>query len=150
VKLKRAFSELIENSVDFQPHGGQLTIRTSPADRKLMGELTRQQFTGEVIQVDFIDQGPGLTEQDRARVFTPFYTRKAKGMGLGLSIVKGIIEAHGGMIREIGDLNAEKGRGAGAHFIVFLPVNSAPDGEKKETDNTAAAPQANAQAQPEE
>ena len=138
VKLKRAFSELIENSVDFQPQGGQLTIRTAIAERDLVLTLTRQQFHGPVIQIEFIDHGPGLNEQDRARVFTPFYTRKAKGMGLGLSIVKGIIEAHGGIIREIGDLNAGKGRREGAHFIVLLPLNSGRDLEKKVTDNKAA------------
>ncbi len=139
VKLKRAFSELIENSVDFQPHGGQLTIRTAIADREMITALTRQQFHGPVIQIEFIDHGPGLSEQDRARVFTPFYTRKAKGMGLGLSIVKGIIEAHGGTIREIGDLNASKGRREGAHFIVLLPIHTGRDVEKKENDNTVAA-----------
>jgi signal transduction histidine kinase len=127
VKLKRAFSELIENSVDFQPHGGQLTIRTALAEKETISSLTRQQFQGPVIQIEFIDRGPGLTDADRARVFTPFYTRKAKGMGLGLSIVKGIIEAHGGIIREIGDLDAGKGHQQGAHFIVLLP--SAPRSE---------------------
>lgn len=125
VKIKRAFSELIENSVDFQPLGGQLTIRTSLADPADIAVLTRQSFHGPVLQIEFIDHGPGLTEQDRERVFTPFYTRKAKGMGLGLSIVKGIIEAHGGVIREIGDVDeartANDGR-QGAHFIVLLPT----------------------------
>ncbi len=140
VKLKRAFSELIENSVDFQPHGGQLTIRTALADRDLVLALTRQQVHGPVIQIEFIDHGPGLTEQDRERVFTPFYTRKAKGMGLGLSIVKGIIEAHSGIIREIGDLNAGKGRREGAHFIVLLPLSSGRDAKPKETENTANQP----------
>jgi signal transduction histidine kinase len=125
VKLKRAFSELIENSVDFQPLGGQLTIRTSLAAPEVVSALTRRTFQGPVVQVEFIDHGPGLSEQDRERVFTPFYTRKAKGMGLGLSIVKGIIEAHGGVIREIGDLEAAKplpDNRQGAHFVVLLPA----------------------------
>ncbi len=56
-----------------------------------MRDLTRRQMPGPVVQIEFIDHGPGLSEQDRERVFTPFYTRKAKGMGLGLSIVKGIV-----------------------------------------------------------
>jgi signal transduction histidine kinase len=119
VKLKRAFGELIENSIDFQPEGGNLTIRSALADQKQLEALapvTRQSFHGPAIRIDFIDHGPGLTEQDRARVFAPFYTRKAKGMGLGLSIVKGIIEAHGGAICEIG--NEDK---SGAHFVVLLP-----------------------------
>lgn len=127
-KLKRAFAELIENSVDFQPDGGQLTIRTGFAEAETIRELTRHGMDGRVLQIEFIDHGPGLTEQDRARVFTPFYTRKAKGMGLGLSIVKGIIEAHGGVIREVGDVDlARRSYGAaptpGAHFVILLPAH---------------------------
>jgi signal transduction histidine kinase len=82
------------------------------------------------VQIEFIDRGPGLSEQDRERVFLPFYTRKAKGMGLGLSIVKGIIEAHHGMIAEIGnDGEGEAGESPGAagaphgaHFVILLPA----------------------------
>ena len=122
-KLKRAFSELIENSIDFQPHGGMLTIRSSIADSDTVRELTRRAPVGTMLRIEFIDSGPGLSEHDRQRVFTPFYTRKAKGMGLGLSIVKGIIEAHGGTIREIG--RGESGTATGAHFIILLPAQEA-------------------------
>ena len=119
VKLKRAFGELIENSIDFQPQGGQLTVKSSLTDQKSIAQLTRTQFATPIVRIDFIDHGPGLTEHDRARVFQPFYTKKAKGMGLGLSIVKGIIEAHGGAILEIGNEDEQ-----GAHFVVFLPTLS--------------------------
>ncbi|HEX8550159.1 MAG TPA: GAF domain-containing protein [Abditibacteriaceae bacterium] len=138
-KLKRAFAELIENSIDFQPDGGQLTIRTGIAEADTIHELTRgnarNSLDGKVLQIEFIDRGPGLSEQDRQRVFTPFYTRKAKGMGLGLSIVKGIIEAHGGVIREVGDVDLAKhgtynAPAAGAHFVVLLPAQRE---EAKET-----------------
>ena len=126
-KLKRAFAELIENSIDFQPDGGQLTIRTGLAERDTIRELTRHGMDGTVLQIEFIDRGPGLSEQDRQRVFTPFYTRKAKGMGLGLSIVKGIIEAHGGVIREVG---VAAGGEHGAHFVVLLPSHNPAKTEK--------------------
>ncbi len=121
VKLKRAFGELIENSIDFQPQGGQLTVKSSLTNQQSIAHLTRTEFATPVVRIDFIDHGPGLTEQDRARVFQPFYTKKAKGMGLGLSIVKGIIEAHGGAILEIGNEDAQ---GQGAHFVVLLPTMS--------------------------
>jgi signal transduction histidine kinase/putative methionine-R-sulfoxide reductase with GAF domain len=117
-KLKRAFSELVENSVDFQPDGGKLEINSSLADREVLNWLGGAARKG--VRIDFIDSGPGLSEQDRERVFTPFYTRKAKGMGLGLSIVKGIVEAHGGAIREVGE-NHDPSE-SGAHFVVVLPV----------------------------
>lgn len=135
-KLKRAFSELIENSIDFQPHGGMLTVRTSMADEETTNHFWRGKILGPVLQIEFIDHGPGLSEQDRERVFTPFYTRKAKGMGLGLSIVKGIIEAHRGTIREIGVTPGETTRQAssGAHFLILMPA--LPDGPREEVANT--------------
>lgn len=129
-KLKRAFAELIENSIDFQPDGGQLTVRTTVLSAEEAREVTKTAWDGSVIQIEFIDRGPGLSEQDRERVFTPFYTRKAKGMGLGLSIVKGIIEAHDGAICEIGNQNilpqstpvTNTGNHHGAHFLILLPA----------------------------
>jgi signal transduction histidine kinase len=116
-----------------------LTIRTAPAEKELLREFGRGQVSAPALQIEFIDHGPGLSPQDRERVFTPFYTRKAKGMGLGLSIVKGIIEAHRGAIREIGDADtvlsqnmaAQGTRAHGAHFIIFLPV-----GEDESPDHT--------------
>lgn len=131
VKLKRAFSELIENSIDFQPQGGMLAIRTALADEETVRTCgavwARNPAHGPILQIEFLDHGPGLSAQDRERVFTPFYTRKAKGMGLGLSIVKGIIEAHSGVIKEIGDTDGGKyhtlgGRTRGAHFLILLPA----------------------------
>ncbi len=125
VKLKRAFAELIENSVDFQPDGGMLTIKTSLAEPENVRHFLRgANLQTPFVQIEFIDHGPGLNEQDRARAFTPFYTRKAKGMGLGLSIVKGIIEAHKGSIAEIGSDDSDEN--GGAHFLILLP------GEKTE------------------
>ena len=126
-KLKRAFSELIENSIDFQPMGGMLTIRTALADRENVRQFSRPDYAVPVLQIEFIDRGPGLSEQDRQRVFTPFYTRKAKGMGLGLSIVKGIVEAHRGIIREVGDVDTGRsGKHSGAHFLILLPASHPP------------------------
>jgi signal transduction histidine kinase len=139
VKLKRAFGELIENSIDFQPEGGQLAIKSALAETKTLATLTKTTFAGPVLRFDFVDHGPGLSELDRARVFAPFYTKKAKGMGLGLSIVKGIIEAHGGAICEIGD---EDESGPGAHFVVLLPAATPDERKRSETGSeTPRSPQ---------
>jgi signal transduction histidine kinase len=62
------------------------------------------------------DSGPGVPAEAKERIFQPFYTSRAKGMGLGLSIVKGIVESHEGLIREAGT------SGAGARFQLFLPA----------------------------
>ncbi|MGC8835158.1 MAG: ATP-binding protein, partial [Armatimonadota bacterium] len=55
---------------------------------------------------------------DKKRIFDPFFTTRSKGMGLGLSIVKGIVEAHRGVIVENGE------PGAGARFVILLPATS--------------------------
>lgn len=133
VKLKRAFGELIENSIDFQPQGGQLIIKSALAEPELVAQ-SKQTFVGPALKIEFIDQGPGLSELDRARVFAPFYTKKAKGMGLGLSIVKGIIEAHGGTINEVGN----EGQ-TGAHFVVLLPAH-VEERKARETKTEAPRP----------
>ncbi|HVF11334.1 MAG TPA: GAF domain-containing protein [Abditibacteriaceae bacterium] len=127
-KLKRAFGELIENSIDFQPNGGMLTIRTALAEAEAARQLPQDRPVGPILQIEFIDRGPGLSEQDRERVFTPFYTRKAKGMGLGLSIVKGIIEAHRGTICEAGQRGDSMGKNHGAHFVILLPAHGPTNG----------------------
>jgi len=115
-RLKRAFSELIENSLSFQPEGGSLLIRTRRADpvqAHALAELAR----GRVyLQIEFLDTGPGVPADLKPRIFTPFFTSRARGLGLGLSIVKGILEAHRGSIVEVG------ASGQGAHFIAFLPA----------------------------
>ena len=115
-RLKRAFSELIENSLSFQPEGGSLTIRTRRAD-PVQAHAQAELGRGRVyLQIEFQDTGPGVPPDLKPRIFTPFFTSRARGLGLGLSIVKGILEAHRGNIVEVG------ASGKGAHFIAFLPA----------------------------
>jgi two-component system sensor kinase FixL len=69
---------------------------------------------GDLVEISVSDTGPGLEEKVRARLFQPFFTTKASGMGVGLSICRTIIDAHGGTIRA--DANPE----GGAVFIFTL------------------------------
>ena len=71
-----------------------------------------------VIVVDVIDDGPGIPAHLSDRIFNPFFTTKVTGSGLGLPIVRKIIDAHDGRI----DLTSEPGRGT--RFRVTLPVAS--------------------------
>ena len=114
-RLKRAFSELIENALSFQPEGGAITIRTGRADPSQLS-LAHLPRGRAYLQSEFLDTGPGIPADIKPRIFTPFFTSRARGLGLGLSIVKGILEAHRGNIVEVGE------GGKGAHFIAFLPA----------------------------
>ncbi len=77
------------------------------------------------LQVAVRDNGPGLTPEQRARIFEPFYTTKTKGTGLGMAIAKRIVEAHGGQI-VAGPFtptplpHGERGRGEGAEILITL------------------------------
>ena len=114
-KLKRAFSELIENSVSFQPEGGSLVIRTRVADRHRAQQIASLPRAKSFVEIEFEDTGPGVAPDIKPQIFRPFYTSRARGMGLGLSIVKGILEAHRGNIVEVGMA------GTGADFVAFIP-----------------------------
>jgi signal transduction histidine kinase len=106
-RLRRAISELIENSLNHMDTGN-LRIATRVAST---GQEERK-----VAEIEISDTGPGVQADQKALIFQPFFSKRVKGMGLGLSIVKGIIDAHGGEVYESG-LDGE-----GARFIIHLPL----------------------------
>jgi two-component system sensor kinase FixL len=71
---------------------------------------------GDSILVAVTDTGPGLSSDKLDKIFQPFFTTKGEGLGMGLSICRSIIEAHGGR------LWAENNPGRGATFYFTLPV----------------------------
>jgi nitrogen fixation/metabolism regulation signal transduction histidine kinase len=103
--LARALGNLVANALEAMPEGGTLRVRTAAAD------------TGVVVEV--ADTGPGLDEEQRTRLFTPYYTTKKGGTGLGLAIVQGIVSDHAGRIE------ARSTPGEGTRFILYLPRDPA-------------------------
>ena len=93
VLLHRAFQNLVLNALDAMPSGGTLTLRTSEQ--------------GGDVRIEISDTGCGLTNQECARLFTPYYTTKHQGTGLGLAIVQSVISDHHGTI----SVSSEEGRG---------------------------------------
>jgi len=102
ILLRRALENLVLNSLDAMPAGGTLTVRTA-------------QQIGSV-RIEVTDTGGGLTPEECARLFTPYYTSKRHGTGLGLAIVQSVVSDHNGKI------TVESAPGAGATFRIELPV----------------------------
>src|SRR6185369_4013324 len=106
VHLQQVVLNLILNGVD--------AMQAVPASRRQLRIATARCEGGVEITVG--DSGPGMTPAAAAHLFESFYTTKPDGLGLGLSIARSIIDAHGGTIA----VDARSGRGA--NFRVFLPA----------------------------
>jgi signal transduction histidine kinase len=81
---------------------------------------TRRSHIARFAEIEIEDSGPGVEDEAKATIFQPFFSKRVKGMGLGLSIVKGIVDAHGGEVFESGRL------GHGARFVILLPLEDRP------------------------
>jgi len=99
-QLARVLRNLTLNAIDAMPQGGTLTIRTAAHE------------TG--VRLEVSDTGQGLTPEECARLFTPYYTTKTHGTGLGLAIVQSVISDHKGRI------SVESEQGRGSTFVIDL------------------------------
>ncbi len=100
-QLGRAFKNLILNALDAMPAGGTLRVTTAPHP--------------DGVFVRIADTGQGLTSEECARLFTPYYTTKHHGTGLGLAIVQSVVSDHHGRI------SVTSTPGQGACFTIVLP-----------------------------
>ena len=101
-QIQQAFQNLILNAFQAMPLGGILEIKTYKEEN--------------MINISFKDTGEGIVEENLKIIFEPLFTTKAKGFGLGLSIVKDIITRHNGMIDVESKINT------GSTFIIKLPT----------------------------
>ena len=102
-QITRAFSNLMINALDAMPEGGVMTIATGTE--------------GHYFVVKIEDTGTGIGEEDIIRIFDPFFSTKASGIGLGLSMTYGTIVSHGGTI------SVESQQETGTLFTISLPMN---------------------------
>jgi signal transduction histidine kinase len=100
-QLWQAVLNLVRNAIEAMPQGGRLTVRTEQRDRFCVLTLT--------------DTGKGMTAEERAQVFKPFFSTKSGGTGLGLPLTQQIVTEHGGTIR------CESVAGQGTTFVIELP-----------------------------
>jgi PAS domain S-box-containing protein len=104
--LKRILNNLGLNAMQSMPNGGKVFVRVS------------QNQTHTIIAVE--DNGEGIPEEVKDRLFTPMFTTKSKGQGLGLAVVKRLVEAQGGTV------GFESQVGKGTKFVVELPLYQSP------------------------
>jgi PAS domain S-box-containing protein len=117
-QLEQVFLNFFLNAMDAMKNGGELHITT----QILTGEEWVSPLTGtngetrEILRIAIRDNGEGIRPEDIPHVFDPFFTTKDYGTGLGLSVVHGIIQEHGGQIEVESELNK------GTAFHILLPL----------------------------
>ncbi|WP_104911971.1 sensor histidine kinase KdpD [Pseudomonas sp. LG1D9] len=115
--IEQALVNVLENAARFSPPHGRLQLRAGVADQALFFSVS--------------DEGPGIPEEERAKIFDMFYTaargdRGGQGTGLGLAICQGMVGAHGGHISV-----AEGIDGRGTCITLFLPLQTQPSLESE-------------------
>jgi signal transduction histidine kinase len=101
-QIKQVFHNITLNAMQAMPEGGRLDIKASDK--------------GKSVEVEFTDTGGGIPEEITKKIFDPLFTTKAKGVGLGLSVCKTIMERHNGEIK------VKSQAGKGTTFIISLPT----------------------------
>ncbi len=120
-RLRQVFLNISENALKFTPKGGIISLEASLAEPEDMEGFALLAPASDRVEVRVADSGIGIPESERSKVFDPFYqvdsssTREQGGAGLGLSIVKRIIEAHHGTI------HIEARAPQGTIFVIRLP-----------------------------
>jgi two-component system sensor histidine kinase KdpD len=111
VEIGEVLYNLVENAAKYAPPGTEIEIRVSPEPG--------------AVRIEVLDRGPGIPAPALDHLFEPFYRAvdhkpRPKGLGLGLAVVKGLVQAHGGRVW------AENRTGGGARFLFTLPATTAP------------------------
>jgi two-component system, NtrC family, nitrogen regulation sensor histidine kinase GlnL len=117
--LERAFLNLLKNAAEAIGGAGRIQLHTRmQAEFRMTAEGRRVQF----LRVDISDSGPGMSEEALGQLFTPFFTTKPSGTGLGLVLSQRVFALHGGRLWATrGGVKVAKG-GPGMTFHVTLPV----------------------------
>ncbi|MDR1993774.1 MAG: PAS domain S-box protein [Nitrososphaerota archaeon] len=99
--IRRILTNLVTNAIQAMHEEGELTVKANMED--------------DVVMISVYDTGPGIPDEARGKMFTPLFTTKSKGQGLGLAVVKRLVDALNGNIR------FESAEGSGTRFTVELP-----------------------------
>lgn len=102
-EMNQVIRNLIKNAIEVMPEKGKIIVRTDITPEKMA-------------RIDIEDTGPGIPQDVLEKLFTPFFTTKARGTGLGLAVVKKVIERHKGKV----EISTQVGKGT--CFKLFLPL----------------------------
>lgn len=104
-EMNQVIRNLIKNAIEVMPERGKIIIRT---------DVTAENMA----KIEIEDTGPGIPKDVLEKLFTPFFTTKARGTGLGLAVVKKVIERHKGKVEIISEV------GEGTCFKLYLPISN--------------------------
>jgi len=115
-RIVQVFHNLVRNAIEAMPRGGRLTLVTRLSMDPLFAKMDLGRGLKSMAEVQVIDEGEGIPEATRAKIFTPFFTTKSDGLGLGLALCHRIVEEHKGAIQ----VTSEPGKGTAVSC--FLPI----------------------------
>ncbi len=128
-KMEIVLMNLLHNAYKYTPNGGTIEVRLSyRGSEQQVGHYHGQKLVDHYLQVEVVDDGPGLAETEIEKIFTPYYqvvndvvnsNPSMAGTGIGLSLVKSITNLH------IGNVNVSSQSGKGANFQIRLPFGGA-------------------------
>ena len=124
-EMRQAVRNLIGNGVEVMPKGGVVRVST---------EVVEQNW----VRVDVADSGGGIPQDVLDKIFAPFFTTKARGTGLGLAVVRKVVDRHNGKV----DVHSEVGKGTVFHLYLPLATKTGPGPQSAAAPHPGAAPAA--------
>src|SRR5215469_12628471 len=113
-QLKQVLINLVQNAIQaLGTAPGTIRVRTRGPER-----FADLRASGEFVEIDVTDDGPGIPPEQQPNIFVPFFTTKQKGTGLGLAICQRLVKSHGGSI------SVQSKVGEGSTFVVRLPAHA--------------------------
>ena len=118
-QINQVINNLVINAVQASPDGGVLHVVACRVEVDKEERIAMLK-AGSYVRLSIRDQGTGISAENLARIFDPYFTTKSTGSGLGLATSYSIIKKHGGLIRVESEL------GAGTTFMIYLPASEVP------------------------
>ncbi len=120
-QISQVITNMTLNAIQAMPNGGLITVSISNAEISAGGDLRLKD--GKFVIISVADTGVGMTKEQLARIFEPYFTTKSIGTGLGLTSAESIIRKHDGAV------TVDSTPGAGTMFKIYLPASKKPSQE---------------------